>query len=427
MQVKLVLSRVARVSTVTNEREGDATVQFILELAAALNLVGESVAINQARTERIAAAYGVSDARVAVLPNLVLAAGGRGHPAAIELSHVDALFLRLDRTAAIADLAEAAEHGAVDPEAGRRRLDEIATMQHRFGLAGVILGHVVLTIGLTLILQPTPEALGLSAVLGAVIGALKAYARNLHTVGVLLPVSAATLVSALAFWLAPEKTLDGSMRVLIPALVTFLPGSLLTTATLDLAAGQVISGASQLVAGTMQLVLLSFGIVAGAQLAGIPAVAAITNEARNSLGDWAPWLGVVVFGVGAFVHFSGPPRTLGWLIVVLFAAWIGQQIGGRLTSDALGGFFGGLVVTPVAAWVATRPSGPPALATFLPAFWLLVPGAVGLIGVAEFVGSDREAGLDHFLNAGVTFVAIGIGVLVGNALVLGWNAHRSST
>ena len=47
-----------------------------------------------------------------------------------------------------------------------------------------------------------------------------------------------------------------------------------------------------------------------------------------------------------------------------------------------------------------------------------MPGAVGLIGVAEFVGSNRAAGLDHFVNAGITFIAIGLGVLVGNALVL---------
>ena len=78
------------------------------------------------------------------------------------------------------------------------------------------------------------------------------------------------------------------MRVLIPALVTFLPGGLLTTATLDLSAGQVISGTSQLVAGTMQLVLLSFGMVAGAQIAGVPADVAITNEAQNTLGDLGP-------------------------------------------------------------------------------------------------------------------------------------------
>jgi uncharacterized membrane protein YjjB (DUF3815 family) len=129
--------------------------------------------------------------------------------------------------------------------------------------------------------------------------------------------------------------------------VTFLPGGLLTTATLDLSAGQVISGASQLVAGTMQLVLLSFGIVAGAQIAGIPAEVAITNGAKNTLRCWAPWLGVVVFGIGAFVHFSGPRGSLGWSLIVLVAAR-----------------------------------------------------------------------LDHFVHTVVVFIAIGLGVLVGNALVL---------
>jgi uncharacterized membrane protein YjjB (DUF3815 family) len=143
---------------------------------------------------------------------------------------------------------------------------------------------------------------------------------------------------------------------------------------------------------------------------------AITNVAQNSLGDWAPWLGVLVFGLGAFVHFSGPERSLGRLLLVLLSAYVGQQAGGRLVSDELGGFFGALIVTPVGAWVATRPSGPPALATFLPASWLLVPGAVGLIGMAEFLGSNREAGV--FLNALDVFISIGLGVLVGNAIVL---------
>ena len=252
---------------------------------------------------------------------------------------------------------------------------------------------MVLTIGLALILQPTPQALGMAAVFGALIGWLKISTRHKQTVTVLLPVAAATLVSLLAFWIKPDQTIDGSMRVLIPALVTFLPGGLLTTATLDLSAGETISGSSRLVAGTMQLILLSFGIVAGAELAGVSLDEAITNEAKNTLGDWAPWLGVVVFGVGAFVHFSGP-RALARLAAPRARSPPTRASRSAATSSPTtsAGFFGGLSLTPVAAWVATRPSGPPALATFLPAFWLLVPGAVGLIGMAEFVGSDRAAG-----------------------------------
>ena len=112
------------------------------------------------------------------------------------------------------------------------------------------------------------------------------------------------------------------------------------------------------------------------------------------------------FGVGAFVHFSGPPHSLGWLLIVIFSAWIGQQVGGHLVNDNLGAFFGALVATPVATWVATRPSGPPSLATFLPAFWLLVPGSMGLIGVTQIL-AKQSAGDGTLLTAGVSIVATG--------------------
>ena len=57
-----------------------------------------------------------------------------------------------------------AERGAIDPEEGLRRLDEIAALPHRFGAPGVIGGHMVLTIGLALILQPTPQGARQAAV-----------------------------------------------------------------------------------------------------------------------------------------------------------------------------------------------------------------------------------------------------------------------
>jgi hypothetical protein len=49
--------------------------------------------------------------------------------------------------------------------------------------------------------------------------------------------------------------------------------------------------------------------------------------------------------------------------------------------------------TPVAYLVERRPSAPPALVSFLPAFWLLVPGALGLIGVTEYISRDVTAGV----------------------------------
>jgi uncharacterized membrane protein YjjB (DUF3815 family) len=43
---------------------------------------------------------------------------------------------------------------------------------------------------------------------------------------------------------------------------------------------------------------------------------------------------------------------------------------------------------------------------FLPAFWLLVPGAIGLIGITEIVGENADAGSENFLSALVSVPAI---------------------
>lgn len=107
--------------------------------------------------------------------------------------------------------------------------------------------------------------------------------------------------------------------------------------------------------GSVQLLLLAFGIVAGAELAGLPSEAVLMDVPVNLLGSWAPWLGVIVFGLAASVHFSAPRGALPWLLLVLLSAWVGQLLGNQLVS----GFFGALVMTPVALAIARLPGGRP--------------------------------------------------------------------
>ena len=172
-----------------------------------------------------------------------------------------------------------------------------------------------------------------------------------------------------------------------------------TRASSQLSAGEMIAGASRLVSGTLQLLLLAFGIVGAAEVVGVPSASALVDLPQNLLGWWVPWLGVVVVAVGDYLYHSAPPRSLRWLCVVLYAAWIGQYLGDQAFGGYVSGFVGALVVTPVAYLVERRPSAPPALVSFLPAFWLLVPGALGLIGVTEYLSDNVTAGLQDFLGA----------------------------
>ena len=168
------------------------------------------------------------------------------------------------------------------------------------------------------------------------------------------------------------------------------------------------------------MLLLAFGIVAGADIVGLPNEAAFSDTPSNLLGWWAPWLGVVIFGLAAeAIYFSAPPGALRWLMVVVLAAWTGQVIGGALVGGGVSGFFGALVMTPVALGIARLPSGPPSQVTFLPAFWLLVPGALGLIGMAEIVGNPAEADLSSLVEPIQAIVSIALGVLCGASLFRG--------
>jgi uncharacterized membrane protein YjjB (DUF3815 family) len=274
-------------------------------------------------------------------------------------------------------------------------------------------GYAFMTFGLALMLRGTLTDLALAVVLGTIVGALQLRTRHIpQAYQVFVPVTAAFFVSVVVFVLGRAGADIGVFTPLIAPLVTFLPGALLTTAVLELATGQMMSGAGRLAAGGMQLVLLAIGIVTAAQLVGVPATT-IVDTAPAALSSLSPWVGVAVFGVGVVLARGARRESLGWILLILYVAYAGQLIGGLLLGSQLSAFIGALAMTPVAMFVALQRDAPPTLVTFLPAFWILVPGAVGLTGVTKYLGDARIDGLASLATAGSTMLGISFGVLLG--------------
>lgn len=389
---------------------------FLLELGVALTMTGDAVSEIQTQLRAIAAAQGFEHARVSVFPTLLIVLLVEGEPAGVRV--IDSIRqLPLDQASEVIGLARRAEAATIRPAEAVAALERILAGPPRFGAAAMILAHGVLTIGLALVIHPTAADLWLYAALGLLVGGLSVTASRLGLAGgYLLPVFAAALVSAIAF-LAHGGDDAASLRLTIPPLVTFLPGALLTMATVDLAMGETVTGASRFVAGMLQLSLLAIGIVIGAELVGDPLGGPVAGSADDTLGAWSPWVGVLLFGAGIYVHNSAPRRSLPWLLVVLFAAWTGQLVGKQVVDATLSGFIGAAVMVPIAHAVAHAPHAPPAHVMFLPAFWLLVPGTIGLIGVAELVGDNRQAGSENLATALISIPSVALGILVGTVLV----------
>ena len=351
-----------------------------------------------------------------MLPTALIISLDRAGWASVESIPQIAGMMRLDQISALYEVCEAAERGEVDPAEGLERMRAIRSMPARRGFLVRLLAYAAMTAGLCLVLQPTAGDVAIATVLGALVGALVLLSHERATLTILAPVLAATLVSALSFAAVGEEVADPGLRTMIAPLVTLLPGGVLTTATLELASGEMVAGASRLVYGGLQMLLLAFGIVAGVELAGHPSETIAADVQTNLLGWWAPWLGVVVFGLAAYVYFSAPAGALPWLLLVLGVAWVGQVLGGALIGEDLSAFFGALAMTPVALAVGRFAGGPPPQVTFLPAFWLLVPGAIGLIGVTEVVGNPADAGIEDLITPIGSIVSIALGVLGGISL-----------
>ncbi len=394
-----------------------ATEEDVLRLMSiagdALIEAGFDVSDVQSDLRAIAAAHGMPDVQIIAMPTALVVSSTSGGTLRTSAVATGAVQLRLHQIEALDDVVTRTRLG-LDPRAAVREIRAIRTAPPPFPPAVQLLGGVLATMGLAVLLGSSGRGTLLAGALGVFTGAVQLLGLRVPLrYQALVTVSAAAGVSLAVFLLARLGWSTDIVPSLIAPLVTLLPGALLTTAVIELASGQMISGAGRLAAGATQLLLLALGIVGPALLVGIPALE--LTSTRPALGTLGPWLGVAAFGIGIVVNRCARPRSMGWILIVLYVAYGAQVLGGLFIGGLLSAFVGALAMTPVADLVARQRGGPPAIVSFTPAFWILVPGALGLMGVATLLSGDGT-GTASLLTAVITMIGIALGVLVGRAL-----------
>lgn len=392
--------------------------ELMFRIGQAYLACGEQTATVELSLRRMASSYGMRRSRVVVFPTAIFISLHDGDQERVTLAEGPTQTLRLDQIGDVYKLGTLTEQAKVTPQAGLEQLTAILRKTSPHGRATIVLGHTILSVGLALVLAPNITNLVAAAVLGTIIGVLKVLNRDQPVLEVPLPVVAAAAVSSLVFLAVKQGIKVDPLHALVPPLVTFLPGAMLTLGMVELAYGDMVSGSSRLITGFVELVLLAFGLVAGAMLVGYNPENLIDVYSEISEGPFtqlAPWLGVIVFGVGVYLHFSAPRNSLYWMLLVLLVTFAAQQVAAAYFSNVVSGFFGMLIATPLGYLIQLRFHGPPAMVTFLPSFWLLVPGALGLMSVKQML-SDRAAGLDGLVTTVFVFASIALGTLMGASL-----------
>jgi uncharacterized membrane protein YjjP (DUF1212 family)/uncharacterized membrane protein YjjB (DUF3815 family) len=380
-------------------------------LGAAMVATGQPIDEVEDELREVGRRLGAPDVQVAAGPTGVHVGLASGAPATFESV---AGRLRLDQAADVRVIRHLLVTGRIDVDGAVDRLVGLRDKPPRHSPWLVEGGFVAVSVGLCLILQPGPANLVAAAVGAVVVIGLSRLARLHPSLLALLPTVAAFAVSAPVFAAAAAGLLEGALRTVLPPLAVLLPGALIVTGLSELAAGAMVAGSARLLYGTVQLLLFALGVAAAAALLGTPA-RLLGNVRVVELGWWAAPLGLVAILVGIALMEGVPARLTPWVLGVLVVTFLVQLGGQRLGAPVLGSFLGAVAASLGASTAELVQRRLPRLVVFLPSFWLLVPGSLGLIGVSELAIMPGEVSTVGTDVVGV-ILAIAMGLLVGSAV-----------
>lgn len=407
--VAALLTRPASVPAVAPEA---GITEMLGEIGATLLASSQATSDVEDTLNDLAVQYGRHDLRIIVLPTLLLIEDVRSSTLQTAIFPARQEALRLDQSGAMEQLVREAGTHRTAPESVIDSINGIRTGKPRFGSVLSVIGYTLLTVGFGLVLNPTVTALPVYVVLGAIVGLIVLFGSRLQTLSLILPALTAFTVTILISVLVRPFVHDDVLRLVAPPLVSFLPGMTLTIAAVELTSGQMMAGASRLVYGIARLGLLAFGVFAGISAGGPPPAVSGTAE---QLGAWAPWAGVLLVSIGYFFFSAAPRGSWIWILYALVVAYSAQLLGNLLVGAELSGLVGAIIVIP-AVYLAGRLKAAPSTAIMLTCgFWILVPGAMGFIGLSE-AASGTAGATQVILRTFASLLAIAIGMLLGAGL-----------
>lgn len=388
-----------------------STRRLLLRLAAAMVAGGMPVYEVEEEIDRVGAVLGYRQVQCSATPTGIQLSLASGEPAAFERVRGA---LRLDQLTQVNDIRRDLVAGKIGTGRALAALAALPGSAPRYPRWARIVGVMGIGAGICAILQPGVSNVIVAALAGLLVAGLIQLAQKVPSLSALLPTAAAFVVSVAIFIAAQQGILVGPLRTLICPIAVLLPGGTLATAFAELAAASMIAGASRLTYGTIQMLLFALGIALATAVTGTDWTSLNNVKLSSPLGPLSVVFGLVMISIGMSLSESMPARLIPWsfgLLTLTYVAQIGAQ---ALGGAVFGTFIGAAVASFFSAFIALVSPRVPRAVIFLPAFWLLVPGTLGLLSLTQLSNGSQGARTVLVSVVGLT-VALSLGLLVGSA------------
>lgn len=387
--------------------------RLLAYLGSALMAGGQPSHETEAEVRRVARFLGYPDCQVGALPTGIDVALASGEPSTFEAIRSS---LTLDQSAGVHEIRTALVNGTMDPDQAAMELATLPSRPPRYGNWGFWVGGPMVGIGLCAIMQPGLVNILFAAIANVFVLVLIKLGGRHPIVKTLLPSLAGFGVALFIFGAAMAGWLVGPLRTILPPLAIPLPGGLLVTGMAELAAGAAVAGSSRLVQGIVSLMMFTLGVVSAALVLNVPPEL-YANVRVEPFFPLALLLGFLVISAGIMLVENVPLKLWPWTSGVLLLTFVFQVLGQTLGngSAALGCFLGAMAASAGASIVESVRPQLPRLVVFLPSFWLLVPGTLGVLTVTQ-LGVEPERAVLNIIGVVAVVCAIVLGLLVGSAV-----------
>jgi uncharacterized membrane protein YjjP (DUF1212 family) len=393
----------------------DAPVEFLLRFARFGHRAGYATADLEERVLSLAGPLGLVGAEISATPTVVeISLGSIPHQRSYTL-RVRPTTVDLDAVARLDDLVEDVLDADVDVPEALARLAEIEArpMRRRWyiRLAAYSLAGAALT---PILGGGWWEVLG-GALVGLVVGVVAIpAARTARAEPMVAPLAgiAASFSAATLTWLGLDASPD---LVTLAALVTVLPGMVLTIGVRELATEHLQSGVSNTANALVQLLGLVFGVGVGRSIA-LSWFGPAGQQVPHSPFTATHVLAAIAAGLAFTVTLRAQWRAAPVMCASTVLAIVTNAAGRAVVGAAAGVFVAALAIGVVGGFLGMRLRRSP-LVFIVPGVLILVPGSAGLDSLLKLLTGQTVSGIDAGFDTFVSAMAIAYGLMVATVIL----------
>ncbi|MBV8748401.1 MAG: threonine/serine exporter family protein, partial [Candidatus Eremiobacteraeota bacterium] len=294
----------------------DDRTELLLALGRALHQAGIATDSLEVALRDVAIACGVA-LQVNALPTSMTFAVGPPFAQQLVILRLPPGKLHLRKLALLEGVVDALRRGG-DPGHALADVRRIDTKVRPDPPALTVLGYALLSCGAALLLGGALGEVIVAALIGLAIGAIAAVGQRVMRVDRIFEISAAfvatLIVGAWEHWVGPIAL----YVAVIAGVVQLLPGYSLTTALIELANRNLVSGTARLGGVFVTMLSLGCGFALGAGVLGYAVLNGPTVSPGRSTA-WSLLLAATLMGIGVALILHARVRDVGWIIISCIA------------------------------------------------------------------------------------------------------------